>query len=174
MDILHAPLPLHFYLWENFSLMSVTKQTIKVKLEKHEKLDATGITIPFDVEEVFGSKRVPVKATVNGATYQGSIVRMAGKYMLGIPKAFREAAGIKAGDNIVVTLEKDVAERTVTVPADLAKELKKDKVLRETWDKLSFTIRKENARALEEAKQPETRARRLAKTLEMLRGKAKQ
>lgn len=174
VDILHAPLPLHFYLWENFSLMSVTKQTIKVKLEKHEKLDATGITIPFDVEEVFGSKRVPVKAMINGAEYRGSIVRMSGKYMLGIPKAFREAAGIKAGDNIVVTLEKDVAERTVAVPADLAKELKKDKVLRETWDKLSFTIRKENAKALEEAKQPETRARRLAKTLEMLRGKAKQ
>jgi len=32
--------------------MSVTKQTIKVKLEKHETLEATGITIPFDVEGV--------------------------------------------------------------------------------------------------------------------------
>jgi bifunctional DNA-binding transcriptional regulator/antitoxin component of YhaV-PrlF toxin-antitoxin module len=173
-DILHAPLPLHFYLWENFSLMSVTKQTIKVKLEKHENLDATGITIPFDVEEVFGAKRVPVKATINGAEYRGSIVRMGGKYMLGIPKAFRDAAGLKAGDNIVVTLERDTAERTVTIPADLAKELKKDKALRETWDKLSFTIRKENVRALEDAKQPETRARRREKTLAMLRAKAKQ
>jgi uncharacterized protein YdeI (YjbR/CyaY-like superfamily) len=99
---------------------------------------------------------------------------MGGKYMLGIPKAFRDAAGIKAGDNIVVTLERDTAERTVTIPADLAKELKKDKALRETWDKLSFTIRKENVRALEDAKQPETRARRREKTLAMLRAKAKQ
>ncbi len=153
--------------------MSVAKQTIKVKLEKHEKLDATGITIPFDVEEVFGAKRVPVKATVNGAEYRGSIVRMGGKYMLGIPKAFREAAAIKAGDNIVVTLEPDVEERTVTIPADLAKELKKDTALREAWDKLSYTIRKENVRALEEAKQPETRTRRLEKTLTLLKDKAK-
>ena len=159
---------------ENFSVMSVAKQTIKVKLEKHEKLDATGITIPFDVEEVFGAKRVPVKATVNGEVYQGSIVRMSGKYMLGIPKAFREAAGIKAGDNIVVTLEKDVAERTVEIPDDLAKELKKDKAFKAAWDNLSYTIRKENVRSLTEAKQPETRARRLEKTLEMLRQKTKQ
>ena len=153
--------------------MSVAKQTINVKLEKHEKLDATGITIPFDVEEVFGAKRVPVKATVNGAEYRGSIVRMGGKYMLGIPKAFREAAKIKAGDNIVVTLEPDVEERTVSLPADLAKELKKDKSLRDAWDKLSYTIRKEKVRALEEAKQQETRTRRLEKTLTLLRDKAK-
>ena len=154
--------------------MGVTKQTIKVKLEKHEKMDATGISIPFDVEQVFGAKRVPIKATVNGAEYRGAIVRYGGKYMLGIPKVFREAAGIKAGDNIVVTLERDVDERTVTVPSDLAKELKKDRALKDAWDKLSFTIRKENARALEEAKQPETRERRLQKTLALLRSKARQ
>ena len=154
--------------------MGVTKQTIKVKLEKHEKMDATGITIPFDVEEVFGAKRVPVKATVNGVVYRSTIVRMAGRYMLGIPKAFREAAGIKAGDNIVATLERDVDERTVTVPSDLARELKKDKTLQNVWDKLSFTLRKENARDLDEAKRPETRVRRLEKTLAMLRNKARQ
>lgn len=36
--------------------MGVTKQTIKVKLEKQEKLEATGIKIPFEVAEVFGAK----------------------------------------------------------------------------------------------------------------------
>ena len=154
--------------------MAITKQTIKVKLEKHEKLDATGITIPFDVEEVFGAKRVPVKATVNGAVYRGSIVRMAGKHMLGIPKAFREAAGIQAGDNIVITLEKDQDERNVIVPADLVKALNKDKSLKALWEKLSYTIRKEQARGLEEAKSPETRARRLEKTLALLKSKAGQ
>lgn len=152
--------------------MKAAKQTITVRLEKHENMEATGITIPFDVEEVFGSKRVPVKATVNSAVYRGSIVRMGGRYVLGIPKAFREAAGIKAGDNIVVTLELDADERTVTIPDDLAAELKKDKRLAAAWDELSFTLRKENARSIEEAKKPETRARRLEKTLELLRTKA--
>ena len=152
--------------------MKAAKQTITVRLEKHPSMEATGIKIPFDVEEVFGSKRVPVKAVVNGAEYRGSIVRMGGEYMLGIPKAFREAAGIKAGDNIVVTLEPDSEVRTITVPPDLARELKKDGALKRAWEKLSFTVRKENARALEDAKQPQTRARRLEKTLAMLRDKA--
>ena len=153
--------------------MSVAKQTIKVKLEKHETLEATGITIPFDVEEVFGAKRVAVKATINGAVYRGSIVRMGGKYMLGIPKVFRQEAGLKAGDNIVVTIEKDTEERKVDLPSDLAQELRKDPRLNEAWKKLSYTIRKEQARGLEEAKKPETRARRLEKTLELLRSKVK-
>lgn len=152
--------------------MAAAKQTITVTLDKHDKLDATGITIPFDVEEVFGAKRVQIKATVSGAVYRGSIVRYGGKYMLGPAKVFREAAGIKAGDEIPVTLEHDVSERTVDVPADLAKLLKKDKVLQEAWDRLSFTIRKENARDLKEAKKSESRARRLEKTIAMLREKA--
>jgi bifunctional DNA-binding transcriptional regulator/antitoxin component of YhaV-PrlF toxin-antitoxin module len=149
--------------------MKASKQTITVTLEKHPNMEATGIKIPFDVESVFGAKRVPVKATVNGQIYRGSIVRMGGAYMLGIPKAFRESAGIKAGDNIVVTLEPDVAERSVEIPSDLAGALKKDKELKAVWDKLSFTLRKENVRALEESKKPETRARRLEKTLAMLK-----
>jgi bifunctional DNA-binding transcriptional regulator/antitoxin component of YhaV-PrlF toxin-antitoxin module len=152
--------------------MAAARQTITVTLEKHDKLDATGITIPFDVEEVFGAKRVPIRATVNGAVYVGTIVRYGGKYMLGIPKVFREAAGIRAGDKITVTLEHDTSVRTVAVPEDLAREFKKDKALRDAWAGLSFTIRKENVRALEESKKPETRARRLEKTIAMLREKA--
>ena len=152
--------------------MKASKQTVTVTLEKHPTTEATAIKIPFDVESVFGARRLPVKAAVNGQVYRGSIVRMGGEYMLGIPKAFRDAAEIKAGDNIVVTLEPDVAERTVDAPADLARELKKDKVLKAAWEKLSYTLRKENARALEESKKPETRSRRLEKTLTMLKEKA--
>ena len=68
------------------------KQTFKTVLEKHPKMDATGITIPFDVEKVFGAKRVPVKVSINGAEYRSTIARMGGKYMLVIPKVFRDAA----------------------------------------------------------------------------------
>lgn len=118
------------------------KQTFAVVLEKHPRMEATGITIPFDVEAVFGAKRVPVKATVNGAEYHGSVVRMGGKYMLGIPKAFREAAGIKAGDNIVVTLEKDSEKRVVTPPKDLVAALSKNKDAGRAWEKMSYTTEK--------------------------------
>lgn len=148
------------------------KQTFNATLEKHAKLDATGIVIPFDVEEIFGAKRVAVKATVNGAEYRGSIVRMGGKYMLGIPKAFREAAGISAGENIVITVEKDTEDRVVILPKDLASELKKNGLM-ETWDRLSYSHRKEHARAIEEAKQPETRSRRIEKAIAIIAAKKK-
>lgn len=144
------------------------KQTFTVVLEKHEKLEATGITIPFDVEKVFGAKRVPVKVTINGTEYRGTVVRMGGKYMLGIPKVFREAAGIKAGDNIVITVEKDTDERIVTPPKDLAAALAENKDAGNAWEKLSYTHKKEHVRAIEEAKKPETRTRRIEKAIEML------
>jgi bifunctional DNA-binding transcriptional regulator/antitoxin component of YhaV-PrlF toxin-antitoxin module len=147
------------------------KQTFTATLEKHAKLDATGIVIPFDVEQVFGAKRVAVKAVINGAEYRGSIVRMGGKYMLGIPKAFREAAGIIAGETVEITVEKDTKERVV-VPQDLAGELKKNG-LTEAWDRLSYTHRKEHVRAIEEAKQTETRLRRIEKAVAMIAAKKK-
>lgn len=148
------------------------KQTFETVLEKHDKLDATGITIPFDVQAVFGAKRVPVRAVINKAEYRGSIVSMGGRYMLGIPKVFREAAGIKAGDHIVVTLEQDTAKRVVDLPHDLADVLN-ERGLMAAWDSLSFTHRKEHARAITEAKQAETRARRIAKAVEMIAAKAR-
>lgn len=144
------------------------KQTFTVVLEKHPSMNATGITIPFDVEKVFGAKRAAVRATVNGAEYRGTIARMGGNYMLGIPKAFRDAAGISAGEHIVVTLEKDELPRVVVPPADLAEALKNDKSAASAWEKLSFTHKKEHVNAIAEAKRPETRARRLAKAIEML------
>ena len=143
------------------------KQTFETVLAKHDKLDATGIEIPFDVEAVFGAKRVPVKAVVNGAEYRGSIVRMGGKYMLGIPQSFREAAGISAGEHIVVTIERDAEVRTVSVPDDFA-EVLEHAGLRLRFDAMSYTHRKEHVRAIEEAKAPATRLRRIARAVEMI------
>ena len=149
------------------------KQTIEVVLEQSPGMNATGITIPFDVEEVFGAKRVPVKALINDVEYRGSIVRMGGVYCLGIPKAIRDSAGIKAGDNIVVTLEADFGPREVIVPDDLAAALSEVSGAPEAWQKLSYSHRKEHVRAIVEAKQAETRTRRIAKAVEMIAAKKK-
>jgi bifunctional DNA-binding transcriptional regulator/antitoxin component of YhaV-PrlF toxin-antitoxin module len=146
------------------------KQTFETVLFKHGSMNATGIEIPFDVEAVFGAKRVAVKAEINGAEYRGSIVRMGGKYMLGIPKEFRDRAGIEAGAHIVVTVEKDEQPRVVTPPEDLVAALK-EAGLTEAFAKLSYTHQKEHVRAIEEAKAAETRVRRIVKAIEMVRGK---
>jgi bifunctional DNA-binding transcriptional regulator/antitoxin component of YhaV-PrlF toxin-antitoxin module len=146
------------------------KQIFDARLEKHPNLEATGITVPFDVEKIFGAKRVPVKVKVNGADYRGSVVRMGGKYMLGIPKVFRDAAGIKAGDTITVEMERDTEERTVEIPKDFEDAMKKAGVL-DRFSKMSFTHRKEYVLSVNEAKREETRIRRIEKNIEMLRNK---
>ncbi|MCD9186248.1 MAG: YdeI/OmpD-associated family protein [Pyrinomonadaceae bacterium] len=148
------------------------KQTFETMLEKHENMDATGINIPFDVEKVFGAKRVPVKVSINGAEHRSTIVKMSGKYVVGVPKVFREAAKVKAGELISVTIEKDTEKRIVEIPDDLAEALK-EAHLTETFAKMSYTHQKEYVNAVNEAKKEATRIRRIEKTIEMLKAKNK-
>ena len=113
-----------------------------------------------------------MKASFNGIPYRGSIVTMGGAAVLGVTKAIMAEAGVAAGDTLRVVVEVDDAPREVQIPADLAAAFRKNRAAREAWDRLSFTHRKEHARAIEEAKKPETRARRVQKCLDLLTGKA--
>ncbi len=148
------------------------KQIFKVLLEKHEGMDATGITIPFDVEKVFGAKRVPVKVWINGAEYRSTIMRMGGKYMMAVPKVFRDAAGVKADEMIEVTMEKDLEKRTVEIPEDFAEALQNES-LTEVFRQMSFTHQKEYVNSINDAKKEETRLRRIGKNIEMIANKRK-
>lgn len=141
-------------------------------LEKSATMDATSIRIPFDVEKTFGARRVPVRVSINDAEYRTTIFRMKGTYFVVVPKAFRAAAGVEAGETITVTMEKDTAERTVEIPPDLAAALA-NAGRAEAFAKLSYTHRKEHVNAINDAKKAETRARRIEKTLEMLEEKRK-
>jgi len=116
-----------------------------------------------------GAKRFPVQATVNGYTWRTTVMRMGGEFMVGLNKAVREAAGAQAGDLVEVAIDLDTAPREVDVPEPLANALAKDPAAKAAFDALSFTNRKEYARAVAEAKRPETRDRRVAQTIEKLR-----
>lgn len=130
---------------------------------------ATGMVVPDDVVEKLGAgKRPPVKVTIRGYTYANTVAVMGGRYMIGVSAEHRAGAGVAAGDKVDVTLELDVQPRTVDVPADLAKAIKAAGV-KDAFDRLAFTYRKEHARSVEEAKKPETRARRIEKIVDSLR-----
>ncbi|HEV2802660.1 MAG TPA: YdeI/OmpD-associated family protein [Pyrinomonadaceae bacterium] len=138
-------------------------------LEKHEGSEATGITIPFDVPATYGTRaRVPVRGTINRHPFRGTIFPMGGKFLLVVNKELRAAAKVKGGDTVSMTLERDDEPRIVTPPADLARALKANKAAQATWDKLSYTHKKEHARAVEDAKRPETRQRRIDKAIAQL------
>jgi hypothetical protein len=116
-----------------------------------------------------GAKRFPVVATVNGYTWRTTVTRMGGEFLLGLNRAVRQDAGVEAGDTVEVKLELDSAPREVEVPAPLADALAADSEARAAFDRLSYTNRKEFARWIDEAKRDETRRRRLANAVEMLR-----
>lgn len=145
------------------------KQIFKVILEKHDKYEATGITIPFDVEQVFGAKRVPVRGTINGrAEFRSTLSKMHGRYLMPVNRELRESADVQAGETITVEIERDTAPRIVEPPADLAQALSENSEAKAVWDNLSYTHKKEFAAAIEDAKKPETRVRRVQKTIQEL------
>jgi len=129
------------------------------------------VEVPLDVRALFGQARPPVKATVNGHTFRTTIAVYGGAYYLGLNREVRDAACAEIGDLLTIDLERDEEERTVKVPSDLAAAL--DATTRATFDGLSFTHRREYVRWIEEAKREETRARRVAKAVEMLRAGVK-
>jgi hypothetical protein len=131
------------------------------------------VELPFDVKEAYGTARPKVKATVNDVTLRTTVSVYGGRSYVGFRKEIQEAAGIRIGDRVRVRIEPDVEPREIEVPDDLARALKKDPAASQAFEGLSYTHRKEYARWVEDAKKPETRQRRVEKTIEMLRAGTK-
>ena len=127
------------------------------------------IELPFDPREKFGKVRAPVKVTVNGFTFRTTIAAMGGPPCIGMRTSYREAAGLEGGEKIEVRVALDEEDRVVTPPADLVKALQAAPPAWDRWRGLSYTHQREHAEAVEGAKKPETRARRVAKTVELVR-----
>lgn len=126
------------------------------------------IELPFDVRKEFGRARPPVKVSVNSCKYRSTVSVYGGKYMVPVRKSRQDEAGVKTGDLCKVTIALDTEVREVEPPPDLKAALAKNSAARVRWDALSFTQKREHAEALLAAKKPETRSRRLQKTMEML------
>ncbi len=127
------------------------------------------IEVPFDVKAFFGKARPPVVAVVGGYELRTTLVVYGGKTYVGLRRSHVEASGLQIGQRVKVTLALDLDERTVETPPDLAAALAKDKEAAQAWERLSFTHKREHVEAILGAKKAETRARRVAKALELLR-----
>ncbi len=114
-----------------------------------------------------GGRAFPVRITVGAVTVEGRVARMGGENLVGLSRERRAALGVEAGDTVEVFLALDTAERAVEVPPDLAGALS-DAGLREAFDRLAPSHRKEHVRSVTEAKRPETRARRVAAVVDAL------
>ena len=144
------------------------RQKFLAEIKKHEGINGAYVEIPFDVEAVFGGKRIKVKAYFDDKEYRGSIVRMAGCYMIGLTQALRKEIGKKPGDTVTVEVEKDEEERTVEIPEDFSFALKEAPGALEYFEKLSFTHKKEYVQWIMAARKAETRVARIQKAILMI------
>jgi hypothetical protein len=133
------------------------------------------VEVPFDVEVVFGSKRPKVRALIEGIPYRGILTRMGTEcHVLGIRKEIREQTGKTIGDEVTIRLELDTEPRAVEIPVELAEAFRNDPDAEVNFRSLAYTHQREYVEFINEAKKPETRERRVAQTIDMLRKQRKE
>jgi hypothetical protein len=133
----------------------------------------THMTVPFDVQAVFGSKaRVPVVGTINGHPFRTSVMPVGnGSHYMAVTREMQAAAQARAGDSVDIVMDLDTARRTVEVPLDLQTALAAHPDLEASFLAFAYSHRKEFVDWIVDAKRPETRARRIEKSLEMIAAK---
>src|SRR5437867_1354172 len=126
------------------------------------------IPLTFDPKTVFGKVRAPVRVTLNGHTYRSTIAAMGGSPCVPLRKSNREAAGLEGGETIDVRLDLDTGKREVKPPVDFVEALRTAPRAWEQWQELSYSHQREFVEAIEGAKKPETRARRIEGAVRMI------
>jgi len=126
----------------------------------------TGIEVPEEIVERLGrGKRPPVVVTVNGHEYRSTVAVMGGRYLIGVSAAVRAATGLKGGDPISVNLKVADTPREVEVPLDFAAAMDEQAPAREFFDQLSNSMQRYHVDNLNAAKSPDTRQRRIDKSV---------
>ena len=137
--------------------------TFTTPVWKDAEMNATGLRVPPEVVAALGKgKKPPVVVRLNGYSYRTTVAVMGGVFMLPLSAENREAAGVKAGEEVEITLELDSEPRTVAIPDDLAAALAQTPGATAAFDRAAYSVRKEYVRQVESAKAQETRARRIA------------
>ena len=147
------------------------KQHFRAKLRGYDRPGtATFVAVPKKVMDSFKpSRRVPIKGTLNGFAFQTTIADMGDGPAFVVNAKLRETMGVHRGDMVIVMIERDTVKRSVAIPKDLLAAMSTAEG--ERFKKFSYTHQKEYIEAIEAAKRPETRERRVKKTLEMIRAK---
>ncbi len=135
---------------------------------------ATGIEVPGNIVDELGSGRRPrVTVTIGSHSYRTTVASMGGRFMIPLSADNRAQAGVAAGDEVEVGIELDTAPRVVEVPADLRAALADDAAARARFDSLAYSHKQRWVLSIEDAKKPETRARRIESAVAALRAESK-
>ena len=128
------------------------------------------VVVPAGVTATLSSRKVAVRALVNGVEHHSRLAVHAGRTYLGLPTTLLRRLGVAPGDTVVVELEEQpeperapAANLEVAEPAELTAVLAADPVVQAAWSALSTAQRQEYHRWLAGAEEPAVRAARVAR-----------
>lgn len=105
---------------------------------------------------------------INGFRFRTTVCPMRGEYFVCVNRFMRAGGKCGVGDTVKVVMEPDTAPRIIQAPHDLKKALQTNPAAQAAWDRYCYSHRKEFVQWIREAKKPETRIRRLEKSIAML------
>ena len=106
--------------------------------------------------------------TIGEHTDHSRVAVRGGAFLLPISAENRAAAGVEAGDAVEVEVAVDTEPRLITVPADLSDALDAEPRARTAFDALSYSVKRRYVLAVEGAKLPATRRRRINRSVQEL------
>ena len=125
------------------------------------------IAILFDPAGVWGQRdQYHVHGTVGGQPFRGPLVEIDGAWLLQLGPAWCRAPGFGPGDQVEVVLGPEGSQST-TLGADMAAAFAAEPGAARFFDSLPSFYRSNYARWIESARRPETRAKRIAETVEL-------
>ena len=143
-------------------------------MDRHKftaKMREGALEVPFDVKAEWGAARPQIRMFIMGERHRTRIMVYGGKYYIGIWKHLQEDLALSEGDDVEVDIELDESVPKVDVPPELVAAIVKSVKLRTAWEDMSYTHRKEWARAVAEAKKPETKKKRVAAAIAALKAR---
>jgi hypothetical protein len=144
-------------------------ETFRATIQQTGKT-ASGIQVPESVVTALGgSKRPAVVVTLNDYVYRSTVAPMGGEWWVGVNADHREASGLKAGDEVQVTLDLDTAPRELDIPPELAEALEAAPDARVFFEGLSYSNKRVFTLSVEGTNNPETKARRVEKAIALMR-----
>ena len=142
----------------------------KATIKGIEKVDGAYVEFPFDTKELFNTNgKVKVAATFDGYKYRGILTKMGAPcHIIGITKAIRREIGKEVGDEIVVTIRKDMGSRLKEIPEILVKALDENAKAKEFFETLTESQKNKFITHITSAKREQTIKSRLDKCIIML------
>jgi hypothetical protein len=132
------------------------------------------IRLPFDPAAVWGDKqRHDVTGTIDGRGVRGPLRSAGGSHYLELGPSWCRDGGVSAGAQVAVSLAPE-GPQVASLPGDIAAALTAEPDARRFFESLATFYRKGYIRWIEQAKRPETRARRIADTVATLKAGRRQ